>query len=216
VTEAEWNACTQVDRMLKALDPKRHRRKWVLFNCACCRRVWEMMPGDACRAYVEAAERYALGTGLKKDLGPLRGAVNEALFRSFSSAVPGHNPAAAAASTVTNTTSYSAWSAARAVDEPGRVAHRRERQAQAGLLREVVGNPFRPVAVEPAWLKWDGGAVPRVAHAVLAAGRFADLPVLADALEEAGCPDADLLGHLRGPGPHVRGCWALDLLLGQS
>ena len=96
------------------------------------------------------------------------------------------------------------------------MAHRRERLAQAGLLREVFGNPYRPVAVEPAWLDWDGGAVPKVAGAVRADGRFSDLPILADALEEAGSADADLLGHLRGPGPHVRGCWAVDLLLGKS
>jgi hypothetical protein len=200
----DWGSCTQVDLMLKRLDSKRHRRKWVLFNCACCRRVWERMPGEACRAYVEAAERYALGTGLKKDLGPLR------------SPDAGRGYAAMAASTVTNTTRYCAWNAARAAGEVGRVAHRRERHAQADLLREIVGNPSRPVAVEPAWLTWGGGAVPKMAHAVLADGRFSDLPILADALEEAGCLDKDILAHLRGPGPHARGCWAVDALLGQK
>ncbi len=208
----DWAACTQVDRMLKGLDPKKHRRKWVLFNCACCRRVWERMP-EGGRAYVEAAERYALGTGLKKDLGPLRGAVNAAAAHVRD---PGRWHAAVAASTVTNTTRYGAWNAARAVGEAGRVAHRRERHAQADLLREVFGNRARPVAAEPAWLKWNGGAVPAMAHAILADGRFADLPVLADALEEAGCDEAELLAHLRGPGPHARGCWALDLLLGKG
>jgi hypothetical protein len=44
---------------------------------------------------------------------------------------------------------------------------------------------------------------------------FSDMPVLADALEEAGCQDADILVHLRGPEPHVRGCWVVDLLLGK-
>ncbi len=209
----DWATCTQVDRMLKKLDAKKYRRKWVLFNCACCRRVWDWMPED-CRPYVEAAERYALGTGLKKDLEPLRGRVDVAVVAQVRRPDGWH--AAVAASTVTNTTRYCAWNAARAVAEPGRVAHRRERQAQADLLREVVGDPSRPVAVEPAWLTWNGGAVPRMAQAVLAEGRFADLPVLADALEEAGCADAELLGHLRGPGPHVRGCWAVDLLLGEA
>ena len=211
----DWAACTQVDLMLKGLDPKKHRRKWVLFNCACCRRVWDQMSED-CRPYVEAAERYALGTGLKKDLGPLRGPVNVvvAKFPYLSDQRPWH--AAVAASTVTNTTRYCAWNAARAVDEAGRVAYRRERHAQADLLREVIGNPFRPVAVEPAWLTWNGGAVPKMAQAVLAEARFSDLPILADALQEAGCEEAELLGHLRGPGPHVRGCWALDLCLGKA
>jgi hypothetical protein len=211
----EWASCTQVDLMLKRLDPKRYRRQWVLFNCACCRRAWERLPAG-CRAYVEAAERYALGTGLKKDLAPLRGRVHEASDNALRSPGTGRTEAALAAMAVTNTTRFCAWKAASAAGEKGRVAHRRERHAQADLLREVVGNPYRPVAVDPAWLTWNGGAVPKMAQAVLAEARFADLPILADALEEAGCDQAEWLAHLRGPGPHVRGCWAVDLLLGKS
>jgi hypothetical protein len=55
-----------------------------------------------------------------------------------------------------------------------------------------------------------------LAKAIYGEGRFTDVPVLADALEEAGCADAEILTHLRGPGPHVRGCWALDLVLGKG
>ena len=212
----DWECCTQVDVMLKALDPKEHRRRWVLFNGAGCRRVWGRVPEGACREYVEAAERYALGTGLKKALAALKPAAEGALLRSLHAGDPCRNAAANAACTAANTTRYCAWSAARAAGEVGRVAHRRERLAQAGLLREVFGNPYRPVAVEPAWLEWNSGAVPKVAGAVRADGRFSDLPILANALEDAGCTDADLLSHLRGPGPHVRGCWAVDLLLGKG
>ena len=84
------------------------------------------------------------------------------------------------------------------------------------LVREVIGNPFRAVAINPRWLTWAGGTVRRIAHDIYDAGRFEELPVLADALEDAGCADADLLGHLRSPGPHVRGCWAVDLVLGKE
>jgi hypothetical protein len=98
-----------------------------------------------------------------------------------------------------------------------------ESRAQCGLLRDVVGNPFRPAAVNPAWLSWNGGAVRRLAQAAyvernLPAGELdpARLAVLADALEEAGCADPEILAHLRGPGPHVRGCWVIDLLLGKQ
>jgi hypothetical protein len=94
--------------------------------------------------------------------------------------------------------------------------------AHPALLREIFGNPFRPVSVRPAWLAWNDGAVPRLARAAyeersLPAGTLdrARLAVLADALEEAGCADPDILSHLRG-GPHVRGCWAIDLLLGNA
>jgi hypothetical protein len=80
------------------------------------------------------------------------------------------------------------------------------------LLRCLVGNPFRPVPLDPAWLAWQGGVIPRMAEQLYEERRFGDLPVLADALEEAGCDQPDVLGHLRGGGPHACGCWVLDLL----
>src|SRR5205807_9968252 len=78
------------------------------------------------------------------------------------------------------------------------------------LLRCVIGNPFRPASVAPAWRT---PSVMALACAAYEDRRFEDLPLLADALEEAGCTDAAILAHCRGPGPHVRGCWALDLIL---
>jgi hypothetical protein len=74
----------------------------------------------------------------------------------------------------------------------------------------------RGSALHPAWLAWNGGTVPRLAEAIYREEAFDRLPILADALEEAGCTDAGLLGHLRGPGPHVRGCFVLDLLTGRE
>jgi hypothetical protein len=92
----------------------------------------------------------------------------------------------------------------------GAVADRR-------LLRDVVGPlPFRSVAFDATWLTWKEGSVPRVAGTIYADRAFDRSPLLADALEDAGCADAELLGHLRGPGPHVRGCWAVDLVLGRE
>jgi hypothetical protein len=73
----------------------------------------------------------------------------------------------------------------------------------------------RDLAPRPEWLAWNGGTVPALARAIYAERAFDRLPILADALEEAGCTDAALLAHCRGPGPHVRGCWAIDLILGR-
>jgi len=81
------------------------------------------------------------------------------------------------------------------------------------LLRDTFGNPFRPVVIDPAWLHWNGGTIVRLAAAIYDERRFQDMPVLADALEEAGCGDAHLLDHCRQPGEHARGCWLLDHLL---
>src|SRR5262249_31770929 len=85
-----------------------------------------------------------------------------------------------------------------------------------GLLRCIFGNPFRPAAVPAAWLAWRDGTIPRLAQAGYHDRAFDHLPILADALEAAGCADTDILNHCRGPGPHVRGCWVVDLLLGKG
>jgi hypothetical protein len=75
---------------------------------------------------------------------------------------------------------------------------------------------MRRVTAEASWLAWDGGTVAKLAQGIYDGRAFDRLPIHADALEEAGCADADLLGHLRGPGPHVRGGWATVRLCPQS
>ena len=111
------------------------------------------------------------------------------------------------------------WGGAPAFDVPNRIVlsatHEpdAERFAQCIDLRDIFGNPFRPVAVESHWLT---PAVRDLAAAIYAGRAFDRLPVLADALEEAGCGHANILAHCRGPGPHVRGCWVVDLILGKS
>jgi hypothetical protein len=91
-------------------------------------------------------------------------------------------------------------------------------RAQTNLLRDIFGNPFRPVILDPAWRTADVLTLARAAYdeRPLPAGTLdpARLALLTDALEEAGCSNTDILGHLRSPGPHIRGCWALDLVLG--
>jgi hypothetical protein len=81
------------------------------------------------------------------------------------------------------------------------------------LVRDIFGNPFRPVSIDAAWYTT---TVVRLAQAIYDERTFERLPILADALEEAGCDDLDILTHLRGPGPHVRGRWAVDLILGKG
>ncbi len=85
-------------------------------------------------------------------------------------------------------------------------------QVARGLILCTLGNPFRPVTLEPAWLT---STVRSLAEGIYAERAFDRMPILADALEEAGCDNADLLAHCRGDGPHVRGCWVVDLVLGK-
>ena len=85
------------------------------------------------------------------------------------------------------------------------------------MLRDIFGPlPFRPVTLDTRWLTWNHGTVPAIAHRMYEERAFHDLPILADALEDAGCTDADILAHCRQPGEHVRGCWVVDLLLGKE
>jgi hypothetical protein len=90
---------------------------------------------------------------------------------------------------------------------PGLVCH---------LLREVFGNPFRPAAVQAAWLPWNDGTVPRLARSIYDQQSWWDMGVLHDALLDSGCDDADMLLHAREGPFHTRGCWLIDLLLNKG
>jgi hypothetical protein len=103
--------------------------------------------------------------------------------------------------------------AAEVAEQTARAA---ETLAQANLLRDLVGNPFQPQRLEPTWLSWNAGTIPKMVQAIYDDRSFDRLPILADALEDAGCDNADILAHCRRPGEHVRGCWVVDLLLGKE
>jgi hypothetical protein len=90
------------------------------------------------------------------------------------------------------------------------------RGAIVTTLIDLFGNPFRPVSVAPLWLAWNDGTVVKIAQAIYDERAFDRLPILADALEDAGCTDRAILAHCRQPGEHVRGCWVVDLILGKE
>jgi hypothetical protein len=93
----------------------------------------------------------------------------------------------------------------------------RERDAQAELLRDLFGPTIaRHIDVPASWLGWNDGCIVRIGQAIYDERAFDRMPILADALEDAGCDNADILNHCREPGEHVRGCWVVDLLLGKS
>jgi hypothetical protein len=88
-----------------------------------------------------------------------------------------------------------------------------EEKAQCDLIRDIFGNPFRPVTFASAW-RTDSAV--SIARTMYDSHDLSAMPILADAIEDAGCDSEEILGHCRGPGPHVRGCWALDLILGKE
>ncbi len=101
----------------------------------------------------------------------------------------------------------------RVIPIPPQVTTEYGRGAVATLLRDIFGNPFRPVAFDSSWLT---STVLALATGIYAERAFDRLPILADALQDAGCDNDDILTHLRSDGPHVKGCWALDLVLGKA
>jgi hypothetical protein len=211
VTEAEWGDCIDPQRMLTFLHGKLSDRKMRLFAVACCRRVWGSLTDERGRRAVEVSEAYADGGASREELMAAVAAAGQAPYAARQAAHPVVRAFAAevaeAAAALGGTGS----------SEDPRIDHAVELAFQSALLHDLVGSPFRPLpAVNPAWLAWEGGTVPRLAADAYEERAFDRLPILADALEDAGCTDPDLLGHLRGPGPHVRGCWVLDLLLGKS
>jgi hypothetical protein len=222
MTETEWAACDDGPRMLTAAGGAASDRELRLLACASARLAWSAMPRKgpwAARVLhaVEAAERLADGLVEADDLLGARAPLLRCL-EGLGEQISG--PVAAAYFAAAPTRPYRdlcALSLSCAAVCGGPHALRR----QADLLRDVLGPP-RPPAVEPAWLRWDGGAVRAPAEAAyrgraLPPGTLEGeaLVVLADAVEEAGGA-AELLEHLRSPGPHSVGCWAVDALTGRG
>ncbi len=88
-----------------------------------------------------------------------------------------------------------------------------EQRHQTAYLRDIFGNPFRPVTFSPDWRT---STAVSLAAQMYEARDFSAMSILADALQDAGCDSADVLDHCRGPGPHVRGCWVVDEILGKT
>ncbi len=220
MTEAEWLQLADPHPMLGAVDGQASNRKLRLFAVACCRRILHLTNDDRDRHLADVIERYADSRATKKELRAACRHLQE--LHDVSDALG----AACAQDHLTNAAGIAVLAAANAAAGPypgpaGMSAWKAllaaEFQAQVHLLRDVLGPlPFRRVPIDPVWLAWNGGTVRQLAGSVYEERAWERLPILADALEEAGCGDRDVLDHLRGSGPHTRGCWVVDLLLARE
>jgi hypothetical protein len=206
--------------MLHSLEQsgKASQRKLLLFGAACCRRIWLLLTDARSRAAVEVVERFADGTATEEERVVATGDADLACLPYTGTQF---YAATAPYWVVRNLTTGAAAAASFARLAVGP----EEERAQADLLRCIFGRwrvrprpPFAPFLQE-----WNGGTIPTLAKAtyderLLPWGHLDPdrLAILADAIEEAGSTDAKLLKYLRGPGPHVRGDWAVDLVLGLS
>jgi hypothetical protein len=235
MTESEWLSCTDPTPMLELLRGKASDRKLRLFACACCRRIWRLLKKRSRKA-VEVAEHHADGFIEVGELGTAYAAAYDAYTDT-----DGDSIEELAAEIVTEVVGRDAWNTAISAnkaadvvahvtvygldpsDPPSSEAMERaycaarftERAWQCCLLRCFIGNPFHSVPRNASWRAWNDGTIPKIAQAIYDERAFDRMPILADALEEAGCTDADILAHCRSGGEHVRGCWVVDLILGR-
>jgi len=220
MTEAEWMACSNSYLML---GPSRkliryHPRKGRLFAVACCYRIWPLLTDPRSRVAVQTAEQYAEGAASQEQLRAAeegaRAAHADAFRRKGKVGASGEWAAEFAAvpdawSAAQHASNFAYVAAGDPLSEPGP-----EKAAQADLARCIFGPlPFRSVAIEASWRTV---TVACLAQDICREKAFDRLPILADALEDAGCSEEALLSHCRGQGPHVRGCWGIDLLLGRK
>jgi hypothetical protein len=215
MTERQWWKCPNQRELLEHVRERASPRKLRLYACALARGDWEWLRSKRSQRGVEVAELFADGQATAKQFA----AANDAAFDAMEAwgerwATEKQTNTTYAVRRAWDTTLEDAWEAAKHC-QIGAI-----NKTECDLLRDLFGPTlFRAVPLDPAWRT---ATVEALAHAayderLLPGGRLDPqrLAVLADALEEAGCADPDLLGHLRTALPHIRGCWVVDLLTGR-
>jgi hypothetical protein len=221
MTEEEWSLAWSVVPLRDWLRARRNRdlRKERLFACACCRRYSDHLSDARSRAALATAESFADGLTNKKKLAAARIEATRA-SRAAAGASFGMNwRLEDAVQLLTNLSRDDVFLIAgnrlhiwvarlqlRTADD--------EKAEQAKLLRDVFGNPFRPVRFSP---EWRTDTVVTLARQMYDARDFSAMPILADALQDAGCDNDDVLTHCRDANQtHVRGCWVCDFVLNKN
>jgi hypothetical protein len=231
MTEQEWLACPDWRDMFGFIEGKVTDRKLRLFAVACCRISWALLQTDS-RKDVELAERHADGLTTNDELRAIREVFRATETDEVVEIIDGHryrcdfggsaadkNALRAARSTMRQSADVVAWSDLRGTgrdftDREFKSRLSAEMTTRRLLLHEILGPlPFRPVRIDALW---QTSNVTDIAQTIYDNRAFERLPIFADALEEAGCTNADILNHCRSDGPHVRGCWVVDVILGKQ
>jgi hypothetical protein len=221
MTEWEWEKTERVYDLTHHKSSRSDRKRRLL-ACACARRVLTFLDDPRFTRAIECCEQYADATIGWRAMLELRKVVRTARHDADSVGCDEHTHLAAGAVEAATAKNFMNFKMALEAAQHSMGARSRpafseacaiEQTHQVQLARDIFGNPFRPVAFDPSWRTSTAIAL---AEGIYADRTFDRLPILADALEDAGCGAADLLTHLRGDGPHVRGCWALDLVLGKT
>ena len=223
MTQVEWMTSDDPRAMFVAFIGKYSRRKVLLFAVAGCAACRARSTDDRCWAAEEVVERFADGLALPDEVAIATAVANEARISAYNTPdTPGRRRmsqcVAQAACSLLGSTGLgeSRGSISSALDavEYARKGAKGSTWAQTRLLRDIVGNPFRPLTFDHSWGTTD---VMLLAQGIYADRAFDRMPILADALQDAGCDNADILDHCRDTNQvHVRGCWVVDLVLGKQ
>jgi hypothetical protein len=209
MTEAEWLAADDrtVNRLVKGMDARRQR----LFAAACCRLLGGQVADPVPAAALDAVEQYADTRKSKAALARHRLALRHHRYANLAR-TPGLSDALTAleASATENDMGTIVTLVKEALLSAGSAADAPAFRTLYVLYRDLTGRPAAGGHFAAGWRTAD---VVTIARRVYETRDFSALPILADALEDAGCDDADILAHCRGEGPHARGCWAVDLIL---
>ncbi len=216
MTEDEWLACAEPQAMLDFLTDKSSDRKLRLFAVACCRRIWRFLSDSRSKEAIEHAEAFAEGNLAANQLKAAAAAAWEVHLQQHDAA---YHASQAAVWATDVSPAFAAREAADAAiaatvcdpDDP-----EEDNIYQAMTLRCIVGNPFRASFLAPSWLRWHDGIVLKLAETIYGDRAFGQMPILADVLMDAGCLDEAILKHCRETGPHARGCWLIDKILGKE
>lgn len=232
MTESQWLASTQRTPMLAFLRAKTSKRKMRLFAAACCRRILPLQIDENNGLAIAIAERYADGRCSDEELAAAHKAarfrsklawriadkakvkkrlilphITDAICICVSSDVKLNADLVAdyATRAVASDQSYDAESFYKQSEA--------EAVCQIAILRDIFGNPYRPATFKARWLS---SQVVGLARTIYDTRSFERMPALGEALMDAGCNNEDVLDHCRAPGPHVLGCWVVDLILGKQ
>jgi hypothetical protein len=224
VTEEHWLQAADIRSMDARWIAKHDSRKWHLFAAACCRRVLALGPDPLLESLIDATEDFADGSRTWKEMTSLRKRFREEYQLPLKKDTQARKVAFDLSRAVEHLTRKVSHNAQRVTESCATAAasgsggdwtaaYRAEHAAQVALAHDIFGNPFRPVAFSPEWRTSTAVAI---AKSMYDSRDFAPMPLLADALEDAGCEHADILDHCRGSEPHVRGCRVVDQVLGRG
>jgi hypothetical protein len=218
MTETEWLAAMKPTPMLEFLRDKVSDRKLRLLGCGCCRRIWHLLLDKRGQRAVELAEQSADYPVPPRQLD----AASAESWEAYEDSLGNGNqdtPAGMTWAQLADANRAASYASNEQITEDillevlETVTAANEGSEHAFLIRDIFGNPFHPVVADLSWLT---STVVALASGIYEERAFDRLPILADALMDAGCENADIMEHCRGPGPHVRGCWVIDLLLGKE